>query len=72
MCKSLILKKINKKTIKLLQSEKNCVKILLDVLIDVSGGVIKWQNVMFAERALLSVSRSATLIEDLIEPGSLT
>ncbi len=55
MCKTIILKKFHKKAIKLLQSRKLCVKILLDVLINVSGGVIKWQNVMFAERALLSV-----------------
>lgn len=46
--------------------------MFLDVLVNVSGGVIKWQNVMFAVRALLSVLRSATLTEDLTEPGSLT
>ena len=33
---------------------------------------MKWQNVMFAEKALLSVLRSATLTEDLTELGSQT
>lgn len=55
MCKTIILKKFHKKVIKPLHSRKVCVKILHDVLINVSGGVIKWQNVMFAEKALLSV-----------------
>ena len=72
MHKHIFLKKFHKKVIKLLQYRKVCVKISLDVLINVSGGVIKWQNVMFAEKVLLSVLRSATLTEDLTEPGSQT
>ncbi len=55
MQKSIIFKKFNKKTIKLLQSSEVYVRISLDVLVNVSGGVIKWQNVMFAEKAFLSV-----------------
>ena len=32
---------------------------------------VQWQNVIFAVRALLSVSKSATHTEDQTEPGSL-
>ena len=55
-----------------MQNSKSCGTILLDVSFDIFKEVyLKWLNVKFAVRVLLSVSRYHTHTEDQTEPGSL-